>query len=241
MGMSLLLGTGDDLIKSVPGLFAYWNAELVVLGATTVIQRLPDQSGNLKTARDLVQVSTGPTLTKVDPNWNNKPSISSSAANIRLQSTFDTNLTQGYTIYLVHNITAYAGTMFWRTNAGNNTGAAGYTIDTGPASAHIQTQDAGNAITSAGSVTVGNYVNCSIYNSTGISAIYYNNSLTPFATSPGQGTVDAVDCSVMTIGNFTTANSYSWTMMACYQGVHDQFTRQKLMNYMGSKYGVATQ
>lgn len=239
MGISLF-NPVSDTVKSVPGLFAYWNAEnAVVVG--TGITSLPDQSGNLQSARDLIKVTTAPTYTEVDPAFNFKPSISCSAGTaIRLQATFDTSLLQPYTIYLVMNVSTNASTVFWRSNAGNMTGGAGFIVNGGTPTLTMATVDSSSAITSPSALTNQNYVSCGIYNSTGISSMWMNNSQTAFTTSPGDGTVDANDCSVMTIGAFGSAVTYSWTTMACYSGAHDALTRKKIMKYLGNKYSIAT-
>lgn len=237
LGLSLLPSAGDT-IKSVPGLFAYWSADNAVVSGGAII-RLPDLSGNVQTARDLTPVTTGPTYTAVDSTFNNRPSISSSTANIRMQATFDTSLAQGYTVYLVMNVASNAGTVFWRSNAGNNVNSAGYQILGGPAASVIATQDSALALTSVGSVTVGNKVSCCIYDNANTSAQYLNDSANTWATSPGDGNVDSLSCSVMTIGNFGTANIYAWTTMALYAGSHNAVTRKKIMSYLGNKYSIA--
>lgn len=229
-----------DPMKAFPGLLGYWNSESVVATAAGVISIVRDQSRANLTARNLTPVSTGPTLTPNDPNFNHKPSIGSSTANIRLQSTLGTTFAQPYTCYHTINITAYTGTMFWRSNAGNNINSVGMNISSGPGQIHIQTQDSSLAITSVGSVSLGSAVSCCVYNSGGISGIYLNDSQNPFALSPSQGDLDNLGATVLTVGNFTTANSYSWTSLAIYQGAHDAPTRLTIMKHLGARYGIAT-
>lgn len=238
IGISLMQSNLDP-VREAGNLFAYWTAENAVMSASKIV-KLPDQSLNKQTARDLVPVTTGPDLIYNDTNFNNRNSISSSTANIRLQCTFDTPLVQGYTVYLVMRVASNAGSMFWRSNAGNNVNSAGFVINGGPGTSVQATQDSSLAITSVNSVAIGNYVSCFIYNSTGVSGQYMNDSINPWAISPSQGSLDALNCNVMTIGNFGTANIYSWTAMACYSAVHTQPQRYTIMNFLGSKYGIKT-
>lgn len=234
-----LIQSNLDAVRETSGLFAYWTAENAIMNANKVV-KLPNQALSKQTARDLVPVTTGPDLIYSDPHFNNRTSISSSTANIRLQCTFDTPLFQGHTVYLVMRVEANAGSMFWRSNAGNNVNSAGFVLNGGPGTSVQATQDSSLAITSVNAVAVGNYVSCFIYNSTGISGQYMNDSINPWAISPSQGSLDNLSCTVMTIGNFATANIYSWTAMACYNNVHTQPMRYEIMNFLGTKYGIPT-
>lgn len=242
IGLSMMLTSGD-VMDSIPGLFAYWNSENVVVAGSTVT-KVKDVSGNNKTARDLSTVSLDPTYTAADANFAGKPSISAtSGAAKRLQATLDVSLAQPSTWYLVMRAeTVGAGkVVYWRSNAGNFTDSAGlYVPDT--MTMHMLTLDASNAISSTNTVTGGtNYVNCCVYNSTGVSSIYMNNSQTVWSTSPGEGSIDSNSCAVVTIGTFAGEEAaYSWTTMAAYSGVHDAATRKKVMAYLGAKYGITT-
>lgn len=239
-GMGTLLGLGGSAspIFTTGGLFSYWTADNAITSGG-LITSLPDQSGNGQAARNLTKVTTGPTYNSSDSNFNGYPSISGTTSNVRMQSTFDTSLAQPSTVYLVMKQFSTASTMFWRTNAGNNTNGVSMIVNSGPGTIFIATLDSANAITSSGSLSATNYVSCCVYNSAGVSGIFLNNSQTAFATSPGQGTVDTNNCAVITIGSFGTAISYSWASMACFNGAHTAAQRLKIMSYLGNRYAIA--
>lgn len=228
----------SDYLFSKGNVFAYWSAEDAVVSQAGVAIRIPDVSGNRQIARDLTPVSTGPTWNQRDSNFNGRASVSSSTANIRMNATFDTSMLQPYTIYLVMRVETNAATMFWRSNAGNFTNSAGMFINSGPGTCGQQVLDGGQAVTSAVAVTVGNKVSCFVYNG-GSSAQYFNDSVTPFAAAPGQGGLDGNSCAVITIGNFGSANVYSWATMICYSVAHSSADRQEIMKFLGNKYRIA--
>jgi hypothetical protein len=239
IGISMMLG-GNDVMKSVPGLFAYWSADnAVVIGGT--VNKVKDASGNNVAARDLSSAALDPTYNASDANFGGKPSISATnAAAKRLESTLDVSLAQAYTAYTVMRVETNANTMYWRSNGGNFTNSAGFYVQASLV-ATLQVLDAGSALTSATSLTAGtSYVNCCIYNGA-TSAIYMNDSANTFAVAPGNGSIDANSAAVITIGTFTAEEcNYSWTTMALYTGAHDAITRKKVMSYLGSKYGITT-
>lgn len=235
-----ILSTYSNMIKSTPGLFAYWCADCPTLDVTeTTLVSLPDQSSNGIAARNLtIPTGTGgvaPTWTKADANFNRRPSISSTTANARLQSTYDVALAQPSTAYLVMRVITNPAVMYWRSNGGNFLNSQGFYLTTGLAPTQQVRDITPTAITGANLTTATNYVNCSIYN-IGVSAMYFNNSTTTAAS----GAIDNDSATIMTIGNFSGLNNYSWTEMAVYQGAHDQPTRKKIMDWLGSKYGIIT-
>lgn len=238
IGSLLSLGGSQDLLLTVTGLFAYWKADNVTVSGGVIVT-MPDQSGNRQTARDLTVPTTGPTYNAVDTNFNSKPSVSGTTGQARrVEATLDTSLVQAYTTYTVMRVETNANYMYWRSNAGNFTDSAGFYVQP-TLTATLQVNDVGSAVTSATSLTAGtSYVNCCIYN-TGTSAIYFNDSQTAFASAPGDGTIDANNCAVVSVGTFTAEEcDYSWTTMALYSGAHDAATRSKIMKSLGSKYGI---
>lgn len=233
--------TSGDFVKSVPGIFAYWNAENAIVSGTT-ITTLPDQSGNNQSLRNLTISGTAPTYTEIDSNFNDHPSISAFVASTTqaLQATFDTSLLQPYTIYLVMSVSTNANEMIWRSNAGNFTNSAGFYINTATPTTTILTKDSSVAVTSVGTVANGNHVSCCVYDSANTSAIYIDSSATAIAISPGDGSLDTNNCAVMTIGAIGSLVVYSWASMICYSGAHSALQRKSLMSYLGKKYGIVT-
>lgn len=221
--------------------FAYWTSDIVSTSGANVTS-MPNLSGVGTTARNLLAVGTGPKLLAADGNFRGAPSVVGvSSVASRLESTLDITLVQPSTVYAVIRVETNANYMTWRHNAGNFANSAGMFID--PSNdVGILTQDSANAITSAPIASAGtNYVSCAIYdNSGGTSAIYMNNSQTAVAKSPGDGSVDTNNCSVMSIGTTSGEEcNYSWTCQIAFNGIHTAATRQRVMQWLGLKYGIA--
>lgn len=222
---------------SIAQMFAYWEASKNTVSAGNILTLL-DISGNGVSARNLAAVGTGPAYTAADSTFNNQPSVSGGAgAGFRVQSTFDQKLTQPATYYLVMNINnTNSATVYWRSNAGNFTDSAGFYMPSTRLGS-ILCLDSAQAITCGSAVAIGTYVCCAVYNGSS-SALYFNNSTTPTASSPSQGGMDANGCSVMTMGSFGAGAAYTWTSQICYRGAHSQPVRQHIMQWLGVKYGI---
>ncbi len=237
IGFSLISGSGFSPLN-VSGIHSYYTADICTQsgGTATVI---PDQSANHEAS--LLVVQGNPLYTAADANFNNRPSFSCIAAARRVEVTFNAAIAQPSTYYLVHDVLANANTIYWRSNQGNFTDAAGYYIPT-DLSAHMQTLDGGNAVTSAGSIATGRYVSCAVYDSAGSATqLYLNDSVTPFTGEPSDGDVDVNSNLVMTIGTFLgETGDYTWTTAIQYTGAHDAATRKKVMKFLGDKYGITT-
>lgn len=222
------------LLFTIPNMVALWDASNAV-ATGGAIDSIPDQSGNGNT---LLKVgATGPTLTATDSNFNNQPSIGTTIANRRLSVTLaDSGAVQPYTVYHVIRCETNSNTVYWRTNAGNFTGSAGFYLQSDRLP-RVQTRDAGFTITSGNAITTGgtNYVTCTVYNTTS-SAIYFNSS----STANASGTVNNDNLSTITVGSFGSAVSMSWASLVIYSGAHDQSTRAKVMSFLGSKYNIST-
>lgn len=241
----LMFGIGLGFINgntfspfSVSGLHSYYTADVCTNSGGTVTV-IPDQSANHEAS--LTVVSGQPLYTAADTQFNNRPSFGCVSAARRVEVTFNTPITQPATYYQVIKVVSNPGTVYWRSNQGNFTDSAGFYVQS-DLSVHLQCSDGGQAITSPGTITPGTYVSCTIYDSAGASsALYLNNSVTPFTSEPSDGDVDANSNLVMTIGTFVgDSNTYYWTAAAQYNGAHSAATRSKLMKFFGTKYGITT-
>lgn len=240
MSFGITFSPSYDTLTSQKGLFALWSAENAITTSGT-IDAIPNSFSNDSPGKTLTKVgATGPSLTAQDPSFNNFPSISSTLANRRLETTFDSSLAQPGTVYLVTTLNTNPGTFFARTNAGNFDASFGLTISS-TGSLSIQCANAGPAVTSAaGYIDDLPHVIACIYDGSATSAIYLDNSQTAIASAPGSGSVSSEDSAVVTIGSFGTAINYSWALMAFYSGSHDSYTRFRIMNYLGRKYKIST-
>lgn len=235
-GTGFFLAGSQFTPLSIPGIHSLYSADFCTQSAGTATV-IPDQSNNHEVS--LTVVSGNPLYTAADPLFNNMPSFSSVVAGRRVEGAFHSALAQPSTYYMVHDIQANSNKVYWRSNQGNYADSAGYYYDSGLI-AHMQTLDGGNAVTAGSAASTGQYVSCAVYNGNS-SALYLNNSQTPFASSPSQGQVDGNSNLVMTIGTFTGQSaSYIWTMAIQYQGAHDAVTRKKLFAYLGQRYNIGT-
>lgn len=231
--------SSSNIILQTPGLFAYWDSERTVSPAGTV-DVVFDKSSNGQPQRNLYKVGgTGPVITYDDPLYNGFPSINDSAANIRLQSTFDESLAQPATVYIVTSLNNQAATYFITTNAGNFDNSFGMSMSSA-GNISMQCLNAGPALTSSSGYNDDtSHVIAAIYN-TSSSSLYLDNSQTPIAQSPGDGSVSSNSAAVLTIGSFGTAMVHSWAFIAYYSGAHDQYTRFRIMSFLGRKYKIST-
>ena len=238
--------TFGDPIVNFPGTFAYWTAENSVLTGGITFVSLPDTSNNQKTVNNLT-IPTGaggvaPTWIRNDPNFNGMPSIAGTAINQRVQSSGTVAFAQAYTVYHVLRHTSNANTMYWRSAGGNFSGSAGLYVSGGSNSPTMQNLDTGgHAINTSNTLTTGtSYVTSSVYDNAGAtSALYVNNSQTAFMSQSGTtNIIDAGSCTQMTVGNFGSVATYSWTAMAVISGSHDAPTRKFIMSFFGGKYNI---
>jgi aryl-phospho-beta-D-glucosidase BglC (GH1 family) len=221
-------------------IFAYWDAANAVV-TSGLVDSIPNTSGYGTSARTLQKVGVaGPTYNAASAHFNGQASVSSTLPNRRVQATFDSIQVQPYTVYHVLRAETNTTTVYWRTNAGNFDDSPGFTLqsDRRP---RAQVANGGGAITSTSALmTAGaNYVHCGVY-SGAASALYFNNSATPNASSPAQGSLGTNGAAVLTIGSFTTGVNYEWACCIIYAGAHDAATRQNVMRWLGAKYGIAT-
>ena len=226
-GFGMPLIPSVDPIYGIGGLFAYWSSDRVLQSGGTV-SKVIDISGNNNSARDLSAVSTQPIYTAYDPNFNYRASISGTAINTRMQSTFDTAMGNPCTTYLVCNMSTNANTVFWQSNSGNFTNSAGLFASGGQLNPSALNAGGSFATTA---VANGNHVVCTVYNNAS-SAVYVDSSV----TAVGSGTLDTAAPTVMTIGSFASAVNYSWCCMLVYSGAHTLVQRQKVMDFLQHKY-----
>ena len=231
--------SSSNIILQTPGLFACWSSENAVAPSGTA-DTILDLSANNQPARYLQKVgATGPTVTLGDSSYNLYPSINSTSANIRMQSTFDQSLAQPATVYIVTSLINNAGTYFITTNAGNFDNSLGMSMSSA-GNISMQCANAGPALTTSSTHNDdGTHVLAAIYN-TSNSELYIDNSQTPVAQSPGDGSVSSNSAAAITIGTFGTAITYSWAFIAYYSGAHDQYTRFRIMSFLGRKYKIST-
>lgn len=227
----------SNFLITVPGIHSLYSADVCTnSGGTASI--IPDISGNKEVS--MTVPSGNPVYNAADPLFNNKPSFSSASAARRVEAIFNNPIVQAYTIYLVMRVETNANTVYWRTLQGNFDNSAGFYLQS-DLIPRAQTRDGGSAITSLTALSAGtNYVSCIVYNTTS-SALYFNDSTTPNAQSPGQGSLNDNPCNGLTMGTFTgQPASYTWTTSVQYSGAHDQPTRKKIMDFLGNKYGITT-
>lgn len=220
---------------SVAGLHSYYTSDLCTVSSSTATV-IPDQSGNSETS--LTPKVAAPLYKATDSKFNGLPSFGSNFEERRCQGTFNNPLLQPATYYMVIFVSnSNGGKVFWRSNQGNFTNSAGFEINSSYEPLML-TQDNSQAVSGRSSI-FGAYVSCAVYNSGGTSSLYLNDSTNSFMSSPGDGDIDGNGNYTMTIGSFDS-EEYYWTAAAQYQGAHNQATRQLLLSYFGSKYGIST-
>lgn len=230
------LYSSSNVLLTVPNLHSLYSADRCVLSGTSVVS-IQDTSGKNEVA---MTVPVGnPVYNALDPLFNYKPTFTCTSAARRVETIFNNPITQGYTIYLVMRVETNANTVYWRTLQGNFDDSAGFYLQS-DLIPRAQTRDGGSAITSTNALVAGtNYVSCIVYNTTS-SALYFNDSQTPNASAPTDGSVNDNPCNGLTMGTFTgQPASYTWALSAQYSGAHDASTRSKIMKYLGNKYGIS--
>lgn len=228
--------TFENFPLTIPNCFAWWEADSAAITSGT-IDTLFDKSKNNSSTRNLIKVgATGPTFNFTDLDFGGRKSISTTIANRRLEaSAFNVALSQSFTCYLVQKINASANTAFWRTLSGNFDNAPGFIVNSS-GTLTMQCLNAGPAVTSPGTYNDNLvHISCCIYDGTS-SLMFLDDAVNAIAASTGDGSVSVTSATGVTIGTFGSAVDMSWSCQIFYEGAHDENTRQRLFNYLKTKY-----